>query len=71
MKLGDGWYVICGKNFGSYVSHEQGTFMHFSFDDLHVCTFKAKWFFHIITYKKTYFLFFLFFCFFIYNFRIV
>jgi hypothetical protein len=20
-KLGDGWYVICGKNFGTYVTH--------------------------------------------------
>jgi len=40
-RLGDGWYVICGKNFGTYVTHDEGTFIHFSFDELHVCCFKA------------------------------
>jgi len=30
-KFGDGWYVVVGKNFGTYVTHEQGTFIHFSF----------------------------------------
>ncbi len=38
---GKGWFVICGKNFGTYVSHEQGTFIHFSFGELHFCVFKA------------------------------
>ena len=42
-KFGNGWYVICGKNFGTYVTHEYGTFIHFSFDDLHVCVFRAQW----------------------------
>jgi dynein light chain LC8-type len=41
-KLGSGWYVICGKNFGTYVTHEEGSFLHFSFDDLHVCVFRAR-----------------------------
>ena len=41
-KMSQGWYIICGKNFGTYVTHEQGSFIHFSFDDLHVCIFKAK-----------------------------
>lgn len=41
-KFGNGWYVICGKNFGTYVTHDQGTFIHFSFDDLHVCVFRAR-----------------------------
>lgn len=41
-KLGSGWYVLCGKNFGTYVTHEEGTFLHFSFDDLHVCVFRAR-----------------------------
>jgi dynein light chain LC8-type len=41
-KLGGGWYVICGKNFGTYVTHEEGSFLHFSFDDLHVCVFRAR-----------------------------
>jgi dynein light chain LC8-type len=40
-KFGNSWYVICGKNFGTYVTHEHGTFIHFSFDDLHVCLFRA------------------------------
>lgn len=41
-KLGNGWYVVCGKNFGTYVTHEEGSFLHFSFDDLHVCVFRAR-----------------------------
>ena len=41
-KQGEGWYVICGKNFGTYVTHEQGSFIHFSFDDVHVCIFRAQ-----------------------------
>jgi dynein light chain LC8-type len=41
-KLGEGWYVIVGKNFGTYVTHEEGTFIHFSFDDLHVTLFRAR-----------------------------
>jgi dynein light chain LC8-type len=30
-KFGEGWYVIVGKNFGTYVTHEKGSFMHFTF----------------------------------------
>lgn len=40
-RIGNGWYVICGQNFGTYVTHDYGTFIHFSFDDLHICCFKA------------------------------
>ena len=42
-RQGDGWYVICGKNFGTYVTHEEGSFIHFSFEDLHFCAFRAHW----------------------------
>jgi dynein light chain LC8-type len=41
-KLGSSWYVVCGKNFGTYVTHEEGSFIHFSFEDLHVCVFRAR-----------------------------
>ena len=41
-KLDQGWYVIVGKNFGTYVTHEKGSFMHFTFEDLHICVFRAR-----------------------------
>jgi dynein light chain LC8-type len=36
-----GWFVICGRNYGSYVSHELNTFMHYCFGDLNFTIFKA------------------------------
>lgn len=47
-KYGNGWYVIVGKNFGTYVTHEKGSFMHFTFEDLHICVFRARWFKELI-----------------------
>jgi dynein light chain LC8-type len=40
-KYGSGWFVICGRNYGSYVSHELNTFMHYCFGDLNFTIFKA------------------------------
>eukprot|EP00441_Pelagodinium_beii_P033422 CAMPEP_0197649568 /NCGR_PEP_ID=MMETSP1338-20131121/28878_1 /TAXON_ID=43686 ORGANISM="Pelagodinium beii, Strain RCC1491" /NCGR_SAMPLE_ID=MMETSP1338 /ASSEMBLY_ACC=CAM_ASM_000754 /LENGTH=90 /DNA_ID=CAMNT_0043223795 /DNA_START=62 /DNA_END=334 /DNA_ORIENTATION=- len=35
------WHVICGRNFGSYVTHETKHFIYFYIDELAVLAFKA------------------------------
>ena len=40
-KYNPGWYVLAGKNYGSFVTHEANTFLHYCFGELHFTIFKA------------------------------
>lgn len=40
-KYNPGWYVLAGKNYGTFLTHELNTFMHYSFEDIHFTIFKA------------------------------
>mmetsp|Transcript_10407 Transcript_10407/g.20500 ORF Transcript_10407/g.20500 Transcript_10407/m.20500 type:complete len:99 (+) Transcript_10407:188-484(+) len=37
---GKGWCCIVGRNFGSYVTHQMKTYIHFSMFNVHVLLFK-------------------------------